>query len=195
MSKAAHYDDVQPATRDQWRAWLAAHHADCPGVWCVFLKASAGGPDVSYDEAVEEAICFGWVDSLPRRLDEARHKLLFTPRKPKSGWSRPNKLRVERAMEAGLMTPAGLAVIEAAKRDGSWSMLDDVEAGVVPADLAAALDGRPPARANFDAFPRSVRRGILEWIAQAKRDVTRQKRVAETAELARENERANQWRR
>jgi len=120
--------------------------------------------------------------------------LWFSPRKPRSGWSRPNKERVERLLAAGLVTPAGLAVIEAAKADGSWTKLDEVEELVEPDDLAAALDAAPAARASWDAFPRSAKRGILEWIAQAKRAETRAARVEQTVSEAREGRRANQWR-
>jgi uncharacterized protein YdeI (YjbR/CyaY-like superfamily) len=120
--------------------------------------------------------------------------LWFSPRKVGSGWARPNKERVERLTAAGLMTAAGQRVIDAAKADGSWSRLDDVDNLVVPDDLADALDSRPPAREHWDAFPRSVRRSILEWIVQAKRDTTRAARIEETARLAQQNERANQWR-
>lgn len=119
--------------------------------------------------------------------------LWFAPRKRGSGWSRPNKERVERLIAQGRMTAAGLAKIEAAQADGSWTLLDPVENLEVPADLAAEFDKYPAARANFDAFPRSAKRGILEWIVQAKRPDTRANRVAETARLAQENERANQW--
>ena len=119
----------------------------------------------------------------------------FAPRKARSGWARSNKERIERLTAAGLMEPAGLALVEAAKADGSWTLLDAVEDLVVPDDLGAALDAVPPARAHFDAFPRSVKRSILEWIVQARRPETRARRVAETAERASRNERANQWRR
>ncbi len=148
---------------------------------------------MTYDEAVEEALCWGWVDSKPRKLDEARSMLYFAPRKGGSGWSRPNKERVERAIATGQMTPAGLAKIEAAKADGTWTMLDAVENLEVPDDLAAEFDAYPSARANWEAFPRSAKRGILEWIIQAKRPETRAKRVEETARLAQDNIRANQW--
>jgi uncharacterized protein YdeI (YjbR/CyaY-like superfamily) len=148
---------------------------------------------VDYDEAVEEALCFGWVDSKPNKLDEARSLLWFAPRKVGTGWSKPNKDRVERMMAAGLMAPAGLAKVEAAKKDGSWTALDAVERLEIPDDLAAALDARGQARTCWDAFPRSAKRGILEWIGNAKRPETRAKRVEETASLAEKNERANQW--
>lgn len=185
---------VQPDTLDEWRAWLAEHHTRPAGVWLVTWRAGSGRLRLTYDEVVEQALCFGWVDSLPRALDDERTMLWFAPRKPGSGWSRPNKQRVERLLAAGLMAPAGLAMVERAKADGSWTMLDAVEDLVVPDDLAAALAAHPPAAEHWEAFPRSVKRGILEWIVQAKRPATRAKRVAETAERAQVNERANQWR-
>ena len=152
-----------------------------------------GGPQIGYDESVEQALCFGWVDSRDRTLDDRRTMLWFAPRKARSGWARSNKERIERLTAAGLMEPAGLALVEAAKADGSWTLLDAVEDLVVPDDLAAALDSAPPARAHWEAFPRSVRRSILEWIVHARRPETRARRVAVTAELASRNERANQW--
>jgi len=185
---------THPTSRTQWRAWLLAHHDEPDGVWLVSWKKATGRPSVPYAEAVEEALCVGWVDSKPSSLDGERGMLWFSPRKPRSGWSRPNKERVERLLAAGLVTPAGLAVIEAAKADGSWTKLDEVEELVEPDDLAAALDAAPAARASWDAFPRSAKRGILEWIAQAKRAETRAARVEQTVAEAREGRRANQWR-
>ena len=185
---------THPLTRAEWRAWLTAHHADTQGVWLVSWKAATGRPRVSYDDAVSEALAFGWVDSLPRRLDTERTMLYFSRRKATSAWSRPNKKRVEELRRQGLMTEAGERVIAEATRNGSWSRLDDVENLVEPVDLAAALDGTASARVNWDAFPPSARRGILEWIVQAKRPATRARRVAATARLAAENIRANQWR-
>jgi len=186
-------DAVQPRTRAEWRSWLSAHHATSSGVWLVTAKKGSGEPRVEYEDAVEEALCYGWIDSTARRLDDTRSMLRFSPRKPRSGWSRPNKIRIERLLAAGLMTPAGQAKIDAAVADGSWTKLDAVENLEVPDDLATACAAYPHARANFDAFPRSARRGILEWIAQAKRPETRAKRVADTARLAEANYRANQW--
>jgi len=183
---------VPVETRAAWRAWLAAHHATSPGVWVVTWKQGSGRPRLAYDDIVEEALCFGWIDSLPRKLDADRTMLLVTPRKPGSPWSRLNKARVARLMQAGLMTPAGLAKVEAAKRDGSWTRLDAVEALEVPPDLARALDAHRDAARNFAAFPPSAKKGILQWIASAKRPETRARRVAETARRAARNERANQ---
>jgi uncharacterized protein YdeI (YjbR/CyaY-like superfamily) len=175
-------DAVHPGSRAKWRAWF------------VTWKKSAGKTDVSYNDAVEEALCVGWVDSRPRALDAERTMLWFAPRKPKSAWAATNKARVARLIEAGLMLPAGQAAIDVAKANGSWSTLDTVELLEVPADLAAAFRACPGSHKHFDAFPKSVRRGILEWIAQAKRAETRAARVSETARLAQQNERANQWR-
>ena len=188
-------DRVQPDSVQEWREWLAAHHTRRTGVWLVTWRAGSGGAQIGYDESVEQALCFGWIDSTGRTLDDRRTMLWFAPRKARSGWARSNKERIERLTAAGLMEPAGLALVEAAKADGSWTLLDAVEDLVVPDDLGAALDAVPPARAHFEAFPRSVRRSILEWIVQARRPETRARRVAETAERASRNERANQWRR
>ena len=194
MSNAAPENSVHPLSREQWRAWLAAHHTRAEGIWFVGFKKATGKPRIPYDDQVEEALCFGWVDSKTNKLDDERSMLWFAPRKAGSWWSRPNKERVARLIAAGLMTDAGLAKIEAAKRDGSWTALDAVEALEVPEDLASALAAFPNAAARFDAFPRSAKRGILEWIAHAKRPETRTKRIRETAELAERNVRANQWR-
>jgi uncharacterized protein YdeI (YjbR/CyaY-like superfamily) len=186
---------VHPLTRDEWREWLAQNHTRQEGIWLVSYKKSAGKPRLEYDEMVEEALCYGWIDSKSRTLDDERAMLWMAPRKPRTGWSRPNKERVERLIAAGLMAPPGLEKIAAARADGSWSLLDAVEALEIPDDLGAALDGYPKARAHFEAFPRSVKRSILEWITIAKTPATRAKRIDETARLAQDNVRANQWRR
>jgi uncharacterized protein YdeI (YjbR/CyaY-like superfamily) len=189
------YERVEVGSRAAWREWLERHHEDAPGVWLVTFKKAAGERHVPYEAVVEEALCFGWVDSKPRRLDDQRSMLLVTPRKPGSGWSRPNKERIERLEAAGLLAPAGRAVVEAAKADGSWTALDDVENLVEPDDLRAALDASPAARREWSAFPRWPRRALLEWIVSAKRPETRAKRIAETVRRAEVGERANQWRR
>ena len=187
-------DSIHPLTRAAWRAWLEQHHERTEGVWLISYKQATGKPRVAYDEAVEEALCFGWVDSKPNKLDDERSMLWFAPRKRGSGWSRPNKERVARLIAAGLMAPAGLAKVEAAKADGSWVALDAVEALEEPPDLQVALAANLAARQHWDAFPRSARRGVLEWIANAKRPETRARRIEETARLAADNVRANQWR-
>jgi uncharacterized protein YdeI (YjbR/CyaY-like superfamily) len=185
---------IHPLTRAEWRTWLEQNHSRAEGVWLISYKKATGKPRIEYDEAVEEALCYGWVDSKPNKLDAERSLLWFAPRKAGTGWSKPNKERAAKLLAAGLVTPAGLAKIEAAQADGSWYALDAVEALEIPPDLVQALAGNPAARRYFDAFPRSVKRGILEWIATAKRPETRARRVEETVTLAAENVRANQWR-
>jgi uncharacterized protein YdeI (YjbR/CyaY-like superfamily) len=185
---------IHPLSRGEWRAWLQAHHTRTTGVWWVSYKKATGKPRFEYGEAVEEALCFGWVDSKPNKLDTERTLLWFAPRKPGTGWSRPNKLRVERMIEAGLMAEAGLRKVQQAKLDGSWSKLDEVENLEIPDDLRLALRSVPHAERHFEAFPRSAKRGILEWVLNAKASATRARRVEETARLAGCNERANQWR-
>lgn len=183
-------------SRPQWRAWLGRHHATSTGVWVVTVKKGALAPGDEYVSAIdlnEECLCHGWIDSKPARIDEQHTALLCTPRKSGSGWSKVNKDRIERLDAAGQIAPAGLAAIERAKLDGSWTKLDNVDQLVVPDDLARALDELPPARTNFDAFPPSTRRGILEWISAAKTAATRSKRIEQTATLAQQNRRANQW--
>ena len=183
------YPQVEVTSREAWRGWLTANHETQRGCWCVTYKKTGGGPYVPYDDLVEEAIAHGWVDSQARALDAERSQLLMTPRKPKSGWSRPNKERVKKLLAAGLMTPAGRAAIDIAKENGSWSALDDVENLVEPPELKQALDADPDARRHWDAFPRSAKRAALEWISTAKRDETRARRIAETARLSALNER------
>jgi uncharacterized protein YdeI (YjbR/CyaY-like superfamily) len=185
---------IHPKNRAAWRDWLAANHTQAEGIWLITYKKSSGKQDFTFAEAIEEALCFGWIDSKPGKLDDERSMLWFAPRKPGSWWSALNKKRVQKMLDLGLMTPAGLAKIEAAKQDGSWEALDAVEALEIPPDLKTAFDSYPNAAANFAAFPRSVKRGILEWIAKAKKPETRAKRIAETARMAAENKRANQWR-
>jgi uncharacterized protein YdeI (YjbR/CyaY-like superfamily) len=185
---------IHPKTKAEWRQWLAENHARTKGVWLISYKKATGKSYFDYNDAVEEALCFGWIDSKPNKLDEERTMLWFAPRKPRSGWSKPNKERITRLIAAGLMTAAGLEKIEAAKQDGSWTSLDAIEALEIPSDLNAALASYPDAQTHFDAFPRSVKRGILEWIATAKKPETRSNRIAETAQLAAQNIRANQWR-
>lgn len=187
---------VEVASRDAWRRWLEANHGTSRGVWVVTRKKGSLGPGETWvgpRDLNEECLCFGWIDSRPATVDEARSALLCTPRKPGSGWSKVNKERLEALLAAGLVAPPGLAAIERAKADGSWSRLDEVDALAVPTDLAAALDRLPPARDNFDRFPPSTRKAILEWISQAKTDATRSRRIDETATLAQQNLRANQW--
>ena len=190
----AEREQVEITSREGWRAWLAEHHTSSPGVWAVTFKKDSGGPHVPYDEVVEEALAYGWVDSQGRKLDDARWQLYCAPRKPGSAWSAANRARIERLEAAGLMTPAGRAAVEAAKASGAWLAIEHAEAGIEPDDLREALDRDPDARRRWDAFPPSTKRGILEWIGTAKKPDTRARRIGETARLAAQDIRANQWR-
>ena len=182
---------VHAETREEWRAWLAQHHEDSGGAWLVSWKKATGRPFVPYPETVDEALCFGWVDSRPNRLNEERAMRLFTPRNPKSPWSRINKEKVARLTEQGLMAPAGNRLVEAAKANGAWTVYDEVEALVIPPDLAAALAESEAARAFFERFPDSSKKNILWWIKTARKPETRAARVSKTVELAAENRMAN----
>jgi uncharacterized protein YdeI (YjbR/CyaY-like superfamily) len=185
---------VEAPTRAAWRAWLAAHHAQPGSVWLVLNRKGSGLPHLPVAEAVEEALCFGWVDSRPAKLDARRSLLLFSPRRPGSAWSGVNKAKVARLTAAGLMAPPGLAAVARARADGSWTRLDGATALRDPLDLVAALDAHPGAAEAWAGFPPSHRRANLEWIAQAKRPATRAARIGQIAACAARGERANTWR-
>ena len=187
---------IQPATRAEWRAWLEDNHGTSRGVWLVSWKKHTGNPAVAYEEAVEEALCFGWIDGVLNRVDEDRTMQYFAPRKPKSTWARSNKERVARLEAAGHMTDAGRAAVELARGNGSWESLDVIDSLVVPDDLAAALAARSGARDLFDASSESVRRSALAWVYQAKRPETRAARVEQIAAVAgRDEPISSLWRR
>ena len=177
-----------------WRAWLEEHHNQEPGVWLFLWKKSSGKPSIDWSDAVDEALCFGWIDSTRRSVDEHSHKQYFAPRKPKGNWSKINKEKVERLIADGRMTPAGLAAIERAKANGSWSNLDDVEAMVVPDDLIAAIDAKPGAREYVDSLSRMKLWEILYWINGAKRETTRADRIRQIAEAAAQGKRPERFR-
>ena len=191
-------EDYQPTfhAEDQqaWRDWLADHHRSEDHVWLIIYKKESNIPSVYYSEAVDEALCFGWVDSKPNARDDESYYQFFAPRNPKSNWSKLNKQKVERLLKEGKMAPAGLALIKQAKENGSWNALDEVDNLVIPEDLQAALQQVPQAEHYFDTFPPSSKKTILEWIYNAKKKETREKRIAETAKLAGENIRANHYR-
>jgi len=189
MAPMSDAPSVHAEDRATWRAWLESNHATASGVWLVSWR-KGHGPRVEYEDAVEEALCFGWIDSQGGNVDERHSRQYFAPRKPTSGWAATNKARIERLIADGRMAPAGLAAIERAKANGSWTLLDDVEQGRIPDDLAKALDAHPPAATRFEAFPKSARRAMLEWVAQAKRAETRAARVQEIAARAERGERA-----
>ena len=187
------YEQVEVSSAEELRSWLRDNWDRSPGIWLVTYKKAAGEKYLPYDDIVREVLCYGWIDGRARGLDELRSQLLLTLRRPTSKWSRPNKLRVAELEASGRMAAPGRAVVEAARASGTWTALDDVEDLVEPAELTAALDAVPESRVNWDTFPRSTRRATLEWIAAARRPATRERRVAETVELAARNLRAQQW--
>ena len=174
---------LAPASRAELREWLAQNHATSPGVRLAIGKKGGTATSLGYDDAVEEGVAFGWIDSTAGKVDEQRYFVTFTPRKPGSAWATSNKERVARLAAAGLMAPAGAAAVEAARADGSWNLLDDVDALIVPPDLAEAL-GVAGSAAEWDALSASQRRQALSWIASARRPETRARRIAETARAA-----------
>lgn len=178
------FEQIEIESRDDLRAWLEANHTRSESIWLVRHIEHAQGKHVTWDEVVEEALCFGWIDSMPRKLDADRTMLLLSPRLPGSPWSHLYQQRVEKLLASGLIAPAGLAVIERAKRDGSWSVHDEAEELIIPPDLAAALAQERRAAQNFHAFSSPTVQGILWWIKNAKQPATRQKRIADTVRLA-----------
>lgn len=177
----------QPKTRAEWRKWLFMNHATSKGISLVIIKKKADVPGISYGDAVEEALCFGWIDGGANSLDAQRYKLSMSPRKPGGVWSRLNKQRIRKLLREDSMTAAGLAAIETAKKDGSWNKLNAINRLVMPADLLAQLSENEEARQNFEAFSDSSKKIILFWITSAKRTETRQKRIEETVRLAAQN--------
>ena len=179
----------QPATLAAWSEWLAEHHADTPGVWLVTRKKSTGAAAFDYEDAIVEALRWGWVDSTQRGVDEQRSMMWYAPRRPGSVWTRRNKLRVATLERDGRMEPPGQVAVEAARASGMWTLMDDVEDLVVPADLGAALDAKPGARDHWESFPPSARKQALAWIVLAKKAETRAMRVADVADKSAQGQR------
>jgi len=179
--------DTEPRlfkTRAAWRSWLASHHSSETGIWLAYYKKGSGKRSVTYEEALQEALCYGWVDSTVGRLDEERYKQRYTPRNVKSVWSASNKARVDRLIAESRMAPPGLAKVEAARRNGSWEILNDVErigrGGEIPPDLLEALESDRRARQIFEKCPPSEKKLWGYWILSAKRPETRARRISET---------------
>lgn len=182
---------IEMSTLADLRNWLAQHHEQRESVWLVRYKAASGRPVVPYADIVDELLCVGWIDSVPRKLDDERFMTLISPRSPSSNWSGVNKRKVERLEREGRLQPAGRAMVDLARRNGNWTFLDDVDRLELPDDLVAALATVPDAQRLFDRFPDSAKRGILEWIKTAKTEGTRAKRIALTASRAAQNRKAN----
>lgn len=185
---------ICPESRFQWREWLQKHHHTENSVWLVYYKKQSGRPTVTRSEAVGEALCFGWIDSQSKPIDENQFMQFFSKRKANGTWSKVNKEKIVRLSENGLMTQAGLDTIEAAKKNGSWTILDDVEELIIPADLAKEFEEQPKAAAYFLNLCKSDKRNILQWLVLARRAETRQRRIEEMISLALEGLKPAQFR-
>jgi uncharacterized protein YdeI (YjbR/CyaY-like superfamily) len=180
---------LHPADIAEWSRWLADNHNTSDGVWLVFWRKESGKQPLDYDEAVREALCWGWIDGHTRSIDEHRRGMWFTRRGSNSAWAASNKARVDDLIAQDRMRPPGQAVIDDARARGLWNLLDDAEALVESQELATALDADPLARKNWDAFPPSARKLGLSQIAFAKRPETKSKRIATIVEKAARGER------
>lgn len=188
--------DVQifyPERPSDWRQWLEENHQLKENVWLVFYTKASGKPSLTWSEAVDVAICYGWIDSKKIKIDEFTYLQYFSRRKPKSPWSRINKEKVERLTKEGLMTEEGHKCVALAKENGTWSLTDDAENLIVPDDLAAAFSNHKGSAENFSGFAKSSRRAILAWLILAKQTNTRQRRINEIASMAAQGKKPKQF--
>ena len=182
-----------PASQQDWRRWLQENHVAKISVWLVYFKKKSNVPTVTYTEAVDQALCFGWIDSTRKSVDDYTFVQFFCKRKSNSVWSKINKAKVLRLIEEGLMTKAGLDSVELAKQNGSWTILDDVEELVIPVDLAEAFNNQGGSEDYFSGLSKSVKKSILQWLVLAKRAETRQKRITEIVSLAAQKRKPKQF--
>ena len=173
-----------PRTQADWRAWLLENHISKQAVWLVCYNKKSDKKSISWSESVDEALCFGWIDSMKKSIDEGTSHQFFSKRKPKGTWSKINKDKVEKFIEQGLMSEAGFKAIEIAKQNGSWTILDEVEELIIPTDLELEFANNPETKEFFLSLSKSVRKSILHWLVMAKTTPTRQKRIAEVIESA-----------
>ncbi len=173
-----------PKSREEWREWLHLYHENKQSVWLIYYKKKSNILTITYSEAVDEALCFGWIDSKSKPVDENKYMQFFSKRKEKSVWSRVNKEKIERLTKEGLMEKKGFEIVEKAKKNGSWTILDEAEALIIPADLEQEFEKRPNAKLYFLSLSRSDKRNILQWLVLAKRNETRVKRIIEIVPLA-----------
>ena len=176
-----------PTSKAAWRKWLIKNHLSSQSVWLICYKKSSGKPTIAWEEAVEEALCFGWIDSIRKTIDEEKFIQFFSKRKPNCTWSKINKDKIVQLIEKKLMTEAGFASIEKAKQNGSWTILDEVEQLVIPIDLEEAFAKYPNSKAFYLSLSKSTRKAILQWIVMAKQPETRLKRINEIVERASQN--------
>lgn len=183
-----------PKSNKDWHNWLVKNHKTETSIWVIYYKQKLNIPTIKYSDAVDTALCFGWIDSKAKPIDNEKYMQFFSRRKANSVWSKLNKQKVERLIDEGRMTKAGFDSIEIAKQNGSWTILDEAEALIIPTDLEAEFIKRPNAKTYFLSLSRSDKRNILQWIVLAKRQETRQKRIIEVVELADKNLKPKQFR-
>lgn len=187
-------DEFCPSNKEAWREWLEKNHEIRNFIWLIFHKKKSPNPNLTWSEAVDEALCFGWIDSVKKTIDKDRYKQYFSKRKAKSTWSKVNKDKVDCLIEQNLIMEAGYKCIEIAKSNGSWSILDEVEALVVPEDLEQAFAIQKGSKEYFEGLSKSAKKSLLYWIVSAKKTATRQKRILEVAENASKNIKPKQFR-
>ncbi len=182
-----------PTSQQQWRQWLEENHRSKQAVWLVHYKKKSSVASITWSEAVDEALCFGWIDSVRKTLDSETFVQFFSKRKPNGTWSKVNKEKIRQLVEAGLMTQAGLESIETAKQNGSWTILDEVEELILPNDLEMEFNTQPGSKDFFLSLSRSVRKAMLQWLVLAKQPETRQKRIREITKLAALKQKPNRF--
>ncbi len=177
-------ETFSPQNSQEWRKWLEGNHIIKNSIWLIYYKKKSKIPSIEYNEAVDQALCYGWIDSKSKPIDDEKYMQFFSKRKPKSVWSKINKNKIDRLTSEGLMAQAGLDIIQIAKENGSWVILDDSEALIVPQDLSIELEKNPLAKDYFMNLSKSNKRNILQWLVLAKRAETRQNRINEIVDLA-----------
>ncbi len=187
-------EEYCPTNQKEWREWLELNHQSKEAVWLIFYKKKSSKYNLSWSDAVDEALCFGWIDSTKKTIDQERYKQYFTKRKPKSIWSKINKDKVDNLTSTGLIKEAGLTAITIAKQNGSWSTIDDVEALIMPDDLKKEFDKRSGAFEYYESLSKSAKKILLGWIVLAKRPETKHKRIIEIAENASKQQKPKQFR-
>ncbi len=184
MAQVEEKDIFYPQSKQEWRHWLEKNHAEKNAIWLRYYKKQTKKPTLTWSEAVDEALCFGWIDSVKKTFDHESSIQLFSKRKSRSTWSKINKQKVEVLISNGLMTETGMKSIEIAKQNGSWELLDSVEELIVPQDLEQAFQDKPTAKQYFETLSKSIRKAILQWLVLAKKQETRAKRIAEIVDSA-----------
>ncbi len=183
-----------PTSRQDWRQWLEENHHSRYSIWLIYYKKQAKMPTISWSEAVNEALCFGWIDSVQKPIDGEKYRQFFSKRKPNSVWSKINKGKVEQLIAEKKMMEAGYKTIEIAQQNGSWTILDEVEKLIIPEDLNKAFATQTGSKDFFLSLSKSIQKAILQWLVLAKLLETRQKRINEIAELAAQKLKPKQFR-